>query len=322
MTGTVSEPRDPSTLTAIPHGATTRRLDWQLLPPTVRRLVEERFGTRVVDAQSAGAGFTPGCASVLTGASGARMFLKAASKQAQRPFAAAYVEESRKLRGLPTGLPVTKLLWKHEDDHWVLLAFEYVDHHNPRRPWQPDELSACLDTLELLAQTLTPPPMRLDRFADDFAECVDGWGHVKRVAPSWPHLDEAAELAGRLEEATAGNTLVHTDARDDNFLIRPDGRALLCDWNWPTVGAAWIDTVCLLLGPAGEGADVDAVLADRALTRNVDPEHIDVLLALLAGYFLERRDAPVPNSSPYLRRHQAWYAEATWSWLARRRGWV
>jgi hypothetical protein len=30
----------------------------------------------------------------------------------------------------------------------------------------------------------------------------------------------------------------------------------------------------------------------------------------------------VPHSSPYLRIHQDWYAEVTWSWLAQRRGWV
>jgi hypothetical protein len=322
MTGTALGPRDPSTLEPIPHGATTRRLDWLLLPPVVRRLVEDRFGTTVVEAVSAGSGFTPGLAAVLVGADGRRMFLKAASKVAQKPFAAAYAEEIRKLRALPTGLPVTRLLWSHEDDLWVLLAFEHVEHHNPARPWVPHELEACLDTLELLAQSLTPPPMTLDTFAHDFADCLGSWEHVRRVAPHWPHLDEAVSLAGRFEEATRGRTLVHTDVRDDNFLIPDHGRPLLCDWNFPTVGAAWIDTVCLLIGASGDGLDVEEVLARRALTRKVPARDIDSLLALLAGYFLERRDAPVPNSSPFLRHHQSWYAEATWSWLARRQGWA
>jgi hypothetical protein len=322
VTGPVIGPQHPSTLPPFPHGATTRRLDWTLLPPAVRRLVEDRFGTKVVDAESAGAGYTPGCASVLTGEDGRRMFLKAASKVAQKPFAQAYAEEALKLRALPTGLPVTRLLWTHQDDLWVLLAFEHVEHRNPARPWRPDELESCLDTLEVLAQTLTPPPMRLDPFAQDFADCLDAWEHVRRVAPSWPHLDDALAMAGRFAAATAGNTLVHTDARDDNFLIRGHGRPLLCDWNFPTVGAAWIDSVCLLLGPAGDGLDVEEVVGRRALTRNVHAEDIDSLLALLAGFFLERRDAPVPNSSPFLRQHQSWYAEATWSWLAQRRGWT
>jgi hypothetical protein len=87
-------------------------------------------------------------------------------------------------------------------------------------------------------------------------------------------------------------------------------------------GAPWIDTVCLLLTAYGDGVDADAVLARRALTRDVDPGHVDSLLALLCGYFLSRRDQPVPHSSPYLRRHQDWCAEASWAWLAERRGWA
>ncbi|NUR07338.1 MAG: aminoglycoside phosphotransferase family protein [Nocardioidaceae bacterium] len=325
MTGPASQavgPQHPSTLPPFPHGATTRRLDWLLLPPTLRRLVESRFGTQVAHAESAGSGYTPGCASVLTGADGRRMFLKAASKKAQKPFAAAYVAEARTLRSLPTGLPVPRLLWTHEDDLWVVLAFEYVEHANPARPWRPDELERCLDTLEVLAQTLTPPPMTAGTFADGFADCPESWEHVRRVAPQWPHLEEAAALAAGFAVATAGSTLVHTDVRDDNLMLPAHGRPMLCDWNFATEGAPWIDTVCLLLGAAGDGLDVEEALARRPLTRNVAPEHVDSLLAMLAGYFLERRDAPVPNSSPYLRRHQSWYAEASWAWLAQRRGWA
>ena len=116
---------------------------------------------------------------------------------------------------------------------------------------------------------------------------------------------------------------MHTDARDDNFLVlAPDGRAMLCDWNWPTVGAAWIDTICLLIAAHGDGVDVESILPTRRLTRAVEPASIDALLALLCGYFLDRRMQPTPNSSPHLRTHQSWYAEVTWDWLARRRGWA
>jgi aminoglycoside phosphotransferase (APT) family kinase protein len=314
-------PRDLSLLEPIPYGRTARRLTWDLLPPMTRRLVEERFGTTVVEAVTAGAGFTPGCASTLTGADGRKMFLKAASKKAQRPFADAYRKEIRTLRGLPSQLSVPRLLWSHEDDLWVLVALEHVDGRHPARPWDRADLDACLDALERLAPILTPPPLELGTFAEDFADFLTGWDHVRSTYPDWPHLDEAVTLASRYAAATRGNTLVHTDARDDNFLLTPE-RAYLCDWNWPVTGAAWIDTVCLLLTAAGDGLDVDAVLAERALTRNVDPDDVDSLLALLCGYFLERRDEPVPHSSPYLRVHQDWCAEASWAWLARRRGWV
>lgn len=310
----------PAPGSAIPHGRTARRLDWGLLPPVLRTMIERRLGSPVVQAESAGAGFTPGFASVLTCADGSRHFVKAASKKAQRTFADSYREEARKLAALPAGLPAPRLMWSHEDDLWVVLELAYVDGANPSRPWRPADLDACLDTLEVLADRLTPPPLRLDTFADDFAECLTGWDHLRRVDPDRPHLEDAAALASRYVDATRGTALVHTDARDDNFLLSGD-RAVLCDWNWPVVGAPWIDTVLLLISVHGDGLDAGAVLRRRALTRDVPDDDVDALLALMAGFFLERRDQPVPNSSPYLRLHQSWYAEATWSWLAERRGW-
>jgi len=314
-------PRVPPRTDALPHGRTARRLEWPLLPPMLRSMIERRIGSPVVTADSAGAGYTPGFASVLTCRDGTRHFVKAASKKAQRPFADSYREEVRKLDALPTGLPVPRLLWNHEDDLWVVLELEYVEGANPARPWSRTDLDTCLDSLQVLAERLTPPPMRLQTFAEEFADCLRAWDHVRRVSPDLPHLEEAAALASGLAEATAGQTLVHTDARDDNFLLA-GGHALLCDWNWPVVGAAWVDTVLLLISAHGDGLDADAILASRPLTRDVDPDSINTLLALIAGFFLERRDQPVPNSSPYLRVHQSWYAEATWSWLTARRGWT
>lgn len=319
----MSTPQPLAAVPNVPHGRTAQRLDWMLLPPMTRRLVETRLGSPVERADSAGAGFTPGFASTLTCRDGRRVFVKAASKKAQQPFADAYREEVRKLRALPDGLPVPRLLWSHEDDLWVVLVLEHVEGTNPRRTWDRSELDACLDALETVADRLTPPPasLRLPTFAEDFADFLTGWEHVRAHTPGWPHLEEAAALAGRMAEVTAGDTLVHTDARDDNFLLTPDGTAVLCDWNWTVVGAPWIDTVLLLVSAYGDGVDADAVLAGRRLTKDVDPEHVDVLLALVCGYMLECRDRPVPNSSPYLRVHARWYAEASWAWLAARRGW-
>lgn len=322
MTG----PRDIATVEQAPHGRTARRLDWLLLPPMLRSQIQGRLGSPVADVRSAGAGFTPGFASVLTGEDGRRVFVKAASTVAQRPFADAYRQEIRKLRGLPPGLPVPRLLWTFEDDAWVVLGLEYVDGPNPTRPWRPAQLEVCLDTLEVLADALSPAPssLRLARMTaeEEFGTMHRSWDHVARVHPDWPRLEEVSALAARHVDVLAGESLVHTDARDDNFLMVADGGAVLCDWNWPVLGPAWADSVMLLISAAGDGLDAEEVLARRRVTRDVDPEHVDVLLAVLTGYFLQARDQPVPNSSPYLRVHQAWYAEATWSWLAVRRGWT
>ena len=313
----------PVTPASIPVGRTARRLQWPHLPREVRALVERSCGSPVVDAASQDGGFTPGFASVLTCEDGSRHFVKAASVKAQRLFAHSYREEARKLAALPAEAPAAPLRWVHDDDEWVVLGFEYVAGRAPRRPWRRDDLDASIAMLARAAEVLTPPPadLELGPFPEEFASFPGSWEHVLATQPGLKHGDEAAALAARLAEVTSGDTVVHTDVRDDNILITPAGDAVLCDWNWPVVGAAWLDTTFLMIGPRGDGLDADAVLAETPLTRDVPAEHIDIALALVTAYFLKQSDEPVPPTSPYLREAQRWQGVVCWDWLCERRGW-
>ena len=306
----------------VPLGRTAQRVQWQFLPPHVRALVEERCGSPVVRADSQGGGFTPGFASVLTCADGSRHFVKAAAAKAQPVFADSYREEARKLAELPAGVPAPRLLWSHDGD-WVVLGIEHVAGRLPRRPWRDAELRRCLAAVEATTRALTPAPpaLALDTFAEEFAAFATAWDQVRLDRPDLPHLEEAAALAAGYAAVTAGTSLVHTDIRDDNLVVGTDGEVWICDWNWPVVGAAWLDTVFLLLGPRGDGLDVDALLAELPLTSDVPAESVDVVLALLCGYFFRQSLLPPPPTSPYLRQHQAWSGEVAWGWLAERRGW-
>ena len=308
----------------IPHGRTARRLEWAHLPPTVRSAIDERCGSPVVAATTQNSGYTPGFASVLECEDGSRHFVKAASTKAQRMFAEAYREEARKLAALPEGAPAPRLLWSLDVDDWFALSTEYVDARPPRRPWREPELKRCLDMLAAAVPVLTPPPadLALPPASEEFAEWPAYWNHVRAARPDLPHLDEAAALAGRYIEAMAGETVVHTDVRDDNILLTADGRALLCDWNWPMAGAAWLDSLFLLIGPRGDGLDVAAVIAGHALLSLVPDDEIDIVLALVTGYFLKSADDPVPPTSPFIRDVQRWQGEVCWEWLRERRGWA
>jgi hypothetical protein len=308
----------------VPFGRTARRLEWAHLPPHVRALVERECGSPVVEAITQGGGFTPGFASVLVCADGTRHFVKAASTKAQRAFALSYREEARKLAELPADAPAPRLEWLQDREDWIVLGIEYVEAANPRRPWRPADLEATAAMLERLAATLTPPPtsLELDPVAEELADWPAAWDHVRATRPDLPHLEEAAALAAGFAAVTAGQTLVHTDVRDDNVLLAADGRVLLCDWNWPTVGAAWLDTVLLMVGPRGDGLDVDALLARLPLTRDVPAEHVDVFLALMVGYFWRQADERVPPTSPYLRDFQRWQGDVVWAWLSERRAWA
>lgn len=301
----------------IPHGRTARRLAWAHLPPLVRRAVEQRLGSPVVEAVSQDAGFTPGFASVLTGADGSRVFVKAASTRAQRVVADAYREEARKLAALPAAVPAPRLLWTEDVADWFLLATEYVEARAPHRPWRADDLAAASAMAVEAARALTPAPAGLlDSAVEDLAPWPALWQRLDH-----PRSSEIRSLAEEYAEVVAGQTLVHTDIRDDNILIRADGSALLCDWNWPTVGAAWLDSLLLLIGPRGDGLDVDAHIAAHPLLAEVPGEHIDIVLALVLGYFAASAQQPVPPTSPYLRAAQAWQRDVVDDWLGERRGW-
>ena len=303
--------------TALPHGRTARRLTWIHLPPLVRRAVEQRLGGRVVDAEPQGGGFTPGFASILTTADGARTFVKAASVKAQRPFAESYRDESVVLADLPAAAPAPGLAWAEEVEEWFVLATEHVESRAPHRPWTDADLAAASAMALTAAEVLTPAPAAYATTAEqEFGGWPALWTRLEH-----PHAVELADLTAGYADVVAGETLVHTDVRDDNILIRPDGTALLCDWNWPVRGAAWLDSLLLLIGPRGDGLDVEAHLGAHPLLADVPAEHVDVVLALVLGYFTLSASQPTPRTSPYVRTAQAWQRDVLDDWLAERRGW-
>jgi hypothetical protein len=303
--------------TQIPHGRTARRLEWRFLPPHIRAEVERRLGAPVTEAVSQTGGFTPGFASVLTCADGSHHFVKAASTIAQRLFADSYREEARKQQMLPDGIPAPRLQWIHDADDWVVLAFEHIDSRSPQRPWVSEELEAASQMTLAIAAQLTPAPTGIVGAVEDFATWPALWDRIDH-----PRAAECGALAARYADVVDGDTVVHLDIRDDNLLVRPDGSVLVCDWNWPVRGAGWLDSLFLLIGPRGDGLDVEAHIAAHPLLAAVDPEHIDIVIALLLGYFSASAAQPVPPTSPYLRQVQAWQRDVLHDWLAERRGWA
>lgn len=307
---------------AIPYGRTARRLEWAHLPPAVRGSIEQRLGSKVVVTESRTGGFTPGFASLVVTAAGSTHFVKAASLVAQRGIAEAYRAEGRSLRTLPPGLPVPRLQWMHDADDWVVLCIEAADGDQTPRPWSDADVRTASQMLVTLADALTPAPgLAVTDFSEAYAAWPGCWEHVRSVEPPRSHLAEAAELAARFTEVTAGDTLVHGEVRDDNLIFIDDDTVVLCDWKWPSRGAAWIDSLLLLVGPRQDGFDVNLHIAGHPLLAQVPSESIDIVLALFAGYYFRAADQPAPASSKYLRAAAIEHRDALWNWLSERRGW-
>jgi hypothetical protein len=312
----------------VPVRATARRPSWPALPAAVRDRICLAAVGQVVQAESTGTGFTPGFASRLTLADGRRIFVKAASSgyDATHGWAltGAYREEIRKLSMLPGGIGAPALLWSIDDDidgeRWVVVGLEYVAGRPPRRPWRPDELWLVTARLAEIAPrlALAPPGLEVGTFADDFGEWGAWLSYVRERDGESHWLDAVAELAAESIERCGGEGLAHLDLRDDNILIDDSRQVWMCDWNFPLMAAPWIDLITVLLSAAGDGLDVEPIVAGHPLTRDVDPRSVDALLANLWLYFAKAMDQPVPEFCPHLRDHQRWYAEATADWLSRR----
>lgn len=312
----------------VPTGATALRPRWASVPADLRGVVESRLGAAVVEARSQNSGFTPGLASRLLLADGRRVFVKAASTEAAPWVVEAYRRECAVTAWLPAGVHAPRALWTLEHGPWFVAVIEDVEGRHPQRPWREDELDQVLAMLTENARLLTPvpagavssgrvplsAPLDVPLLADALSAELDA---VRRLDLLW--RDTCVLLAERML-ASPATTVVHTDVRDDNVLLT-DGGAVAVDWNFVAAGPAWFDVVSLLVQAHGDGIDTDAVLARQALTRDVEPDLVDGLLALLVGYFTAAAAEAHVETSPHLRTHQAWYRDASWSWLATRRGW-
>lgn len=301
----------------VPSASTAQRPRWDALPVDLRRAVESRLGARVAQARSQDSGFTPGLASRLLLADGRRVFVKAASTEAAAWVVDAYRRECEVTAALPAGVHAPRALWTVEDGPWFVAVVEDVDGRHPRRPWREDELDRVLAVLTENARLLTPPPAALaaSLLADEMATELD---LVRRLDLPW--RDTCVDLAEQML-ASPATTAVHTDVRDDNVLLTGDS-AVVVDWNFVAAGPAWFDVVSLLVQAYGDGVDADAVLAREPLTRDVDPDLVDGVLALLLGYFTWAAGQDPVETSPSLRTHQAWYRDASWTWPSARRGWA
>ncbi len=200
----------------------------------------------------------------------------------------------------------------------------------PRHPWEEAELTVVAEALSSLHRELTPSPVpSLTPLAEYVRPMFGGWAELAAVAATpagldeWAcdHLDELAELESGWPAACEGPTLLHGDVRADNVLLA-DGDVVFVDWPHAAVGSpafdvvAWAPSVVLEGGPPPE-----ELLARYVPPVSIDPDAVTVLLAAVAGFFVERSLRPPPPGLPTIRAFQAAQGGVALDWLRRRTGW-
>ena len=310
---------------------TGARQPWSALPSQVTHWVERELGSRVVDAVDQSGGFSPGPAARVRGDDGQRAFVKAASREVNHDSYEMHRREARLTAALPRSPFTPDLLATYDEDPWVALLYTDVDGHTPQIPWRANELSQAVDALARLHDSFTPSPVTaVEPVADLLDDDLNGWrtlssGSLPAGIDEWSarHIERLAGLEAGWVDATAGETLLHTDVRADNMLVTEHG-IVFVDWAHASRGAAWFDLAAWAPSVAMQGGpDPDTFVTQALASRAAAPDsdQLTATVAAIAGYFTERAATPPPPGLPTLRKFQAAQGEITRAWLRRRTGW-
>ena len=302
-----------------PPVAAGTRISWDDVPDVVRGAVVAALGSPVAEACTQLGGFSPGAAARLRCADGRRAFVKTCGPELNPETPDLLRAEIAALDLLPPSVPHARPLAAYDDGGWVALVLEDVEGRRPAIPWAASDLAPTLTVLEQTGRTRAH--RRLPTFADR-VQMLDAWDLVAGDPTDLPaalldRLPVFLDLQATAREVTAGDRLVHWDARADNILLR-EGRAVLLDWAWACRGAGWLDTLLLAMDLRVQGGpDADEVVAGSPMTRDVPPEHLAAVVACMVGVWSDRARRPAPPGLPTIRRWQAHCAAIALDWLDR-----
>ncbi|WP_161958506.1 phosphotransferase [Ornithinimicrobium cavernae] len=306
-----------------PYGA---RISWADLPEQVSAWVTGELG-EILEVIPQQGGFSPGTADRVRGTRGSG-FVKAVGEGLNPHTPGLVAREINVLASLPeyAGAPVllASLDERIEGERWVALLVEDIPGRHPHTPWLAGEVERALGALGTLVAQPVPADVRLPLLETDLGGDLSLWPSIVADPPEdldpWvvDNLDRLVALGARAPEAVAGDYLVHTDIRSDNLLVTADGSVRIVDWPWACRGAAWVDTLSLLLNVRVHGGPdttaYDSQLTDLGATRDA----VDAVLVGLFGYFLHASRLAPPPGLPTVRAFQRAQGDVALEWVRER----
>ncbi|MFE7357668.1 phosphotransferase family protein [Streptomyces sp. NPDC057543] len=309
----------------MPQETGRRRITWGALPRGVAACIEQLLGAEVAEAASQPGGFSEGLASLLTLTDGRRVFVKAANSEHAPAVSDFHRREIAVTRQLATTW-TPRLLDAYDDGIWIAGIYEEIRGKLPAQPWRADELDRVLAALIELTDALTPSPidralLRGPRLGGWRALAEGGGVPVDRLRRMTPwaadHLDDLADLETWAPQALAGETLQHGDLYPFNIMLNNE-RVFVVDWPHAWIGAPHCDTVTLLSSASLSGVDPQELAERHPLTRAVDKEQIDVMLAAHSGFLLRITTSVGPEADQNLVEMMTALGLASVRWLRNR----
>lgn len=272
--------------------------------------IERALGSPPVHYEPRAGGYSTADRYAVTLADGRRAFVKSSDAE----NLAGWLRREHEVYAHLEGDFIPELLGWDDDGVRPVLAVEDLSDADWTPRWDGARVSAVLDALRALAQS-TPPP-NTGTVREHFPDLYDRW----RVVQGDPEpflslgLRDRAWLERALPQILAavdadlaeGDELCHFDVRSDNLCFR-DGRAVLVDWNWLSVGSSRVDIAAWLPSVQTEGG----------------PQPWEVLpgagaeAAFIAGVWAAVAGLPAPETAPHVRAVQRRQLAVTLDWIDR-----
>lgn len=239
---------------------------------------------------------------------GRRVFVKAADAE----HMARWIRREHEVYSSLRGSFIPELIGFDDDGVRPLLVIEDLSHGDWGTAWTPERVELVRRALSELSAATPPPGTESVRttLVNEFGR----WHAVEEdPAPflslglrsrDWLEANLPELLAAAVAVPADGNALVHLDVRSDN-LCTVDGRAVLVDWNWLSVGAPELDLACWACSLRLEGGPQPWELLPRSLE----------FAAFIAGFFAAVAGLPAPETAPTVRDFQARQLAVALDWI-------
>jgi Phosphotransferase enzyme family len=216
-------------------------------------------------------------------------------------------DEHRVYAGLQAGYLPRLLRWDDDGAFPILVIEDLSDAHWPP-PWRPGEVDLVRRALDELHAARPPkgiPPLTRDELhtwheveSDPAPFLSLGLRSAEWLEAALPELLAASERCD-----LGGGSMLHLDVRSDNICI-VDGRAVLVDWNWASLGNPHVDLAFWLPSLFVEGGPAPSVML---------PDVVD-LTAIVSGFFAAVAGLPPPARAPTVRALQLAQLEVALPW--------
>ena len=243
-------------------------------------------------------------------ADGRRVFVKSA----EAPNLAGWLRREHEVYASLAGGFIPRLEGWDDDGVRPVLAIEDLSDADWAPRWDEARVAAVLDALAEIAAG--PHPPNTPTVERGFSGLFDRW-HAVAEDPepflatgirdrAW--LDKWLPVIVAAADAVdaEGDSLLHLDVRSDNLCFR-DGRAILVDWNWASLGDPRLDLAAWLPSLACEGGPRPwEVLADGGS-----------YAAFISGVWAAVVGLPPPETAPDVRAMQYRQLEVGLAWCER-----